>query len=69
MTSPKCIELDTACMKRCNLKIFKIIHPFPTNFPRLYPLKTSENLRFSDVFRGHRRETLVENGLITTLEQ
>ena len=28
------------------------------------PLKTSENLRFSDVFGGYRSETLVENGFI-----
>ena len=27
------------------------------------PLKTSENRRFSVVFRGYRNETLVENGL------
>ena len=28
------------------------------------PLKTSENLGFSDVFRGYKSQTLVENGLI-----
>ena len=38
------------------------INPFSTNVPRLYPLKTSENLRLSDVFRGYRSRTLVENG-------
>ena len=27
----------------------------------MYPLKTSENLQFSDVFRGCRSETLVKN--------
>ena len=37
--------------------------PFSTNFPFLYPLKTSENLGVSDVFRGYRGGTLVENGL------
>ena len=31
------------------------------------PLKILENLRFSDVFRGYRSGTLVENGLIWTL--
>ena len=41
----------------------KFINPFSTNVPLLYPLKT-ENLRFSDVFRKYRSETLVENGLI-----
>ena len=39
------------------------VNPFPTNFPLLYPLKASENLRFSDVFRGYRSGTLVGNGL------
>ena len=29
-------------------------NPFSTNIPLLYPLKRSENLRFSDVFRGYR---------------
>ena len=28
------------------------VNPFATNAAFLYPLKTSENLRFSDVFRG-----------------
>ena len=32
--------------------------PFNTNAPFLYPLKTSENQRFCDVFRGYKNETL-----------
>ena len=32
------------------------------------PLKTSESIRFSDVFRGYRSRTLVENGLITSMK-
>ena len=40
-----------------------MINPFSINVPLLYPLKTSENLRFSDVFRGYRSRTLFENGL------
>ena len=36
------------------LNIF--INPFQANVLFLYPLKTSENLRFSDVFRGIERE-------------
>ena len=39
------------------------INPYSTNVPLLYLLKTLENLRFSDVFRGYRSETLVENRL------
>ena len=37
-------------------------NPFLTNVSLLYPLKTSENQLFSDVFRGYRSGTLVENG-------
>ena len=40
-----------------------LINPFSTNVPLLYPLKT-ENLQFSDVFKGYRSEKLVEIGLI-----
>ena len=42
--------------------------PFSTNVPLLYPLKTSEDLRFSDVFRGYRSGTLAENGLNNSLK-
>ena len=40
-------------------------NPYPPNVTFLHPLKTSENLRFSDVFRGYRNVTLGEYGLIT----
>ena len=40
------------------------LNPYPPNVTFLYPLKTSENLRFSDVFRGYRNVTLGEHGLI-----
>ena len=36
----------------------KIINALQTNDPFSYPLKTSENRRFSDVFRGYRKGTL-----------
>ena len=39
------------------------LNSFSTNIPFLHPLKTSENLRFSDVFRGYRSGTLVESRL------
>ena len=39
------------------------INPLSTDVPLLYPQKTSENRRFSDVFRGYRSGTLVANGL------
>ena len=37
---------------------------FSTNAPVLYPLKTSENFRFSDVFSGYGSGAFVENELI-----
>ena len=44
-------------------KIVNRLNLFSTNVPLLYPLKTSENRMFSDIFRGYRSGTLVENGL------
>ena len=41
--------------------------PFSTNAPLLYLLKTSENWRFPDVFKGYKNETLVKNGLINVV--
>ena len=38
-------------------------NPYSPNVTFLYPLKTSENWRFSDVFRGYRNITLGEYGL------
>ena len=39
------------------------LNPFVPKAPFLYPLKTSKNLRFSDVFRGQRKGALGTNGL------
>ena len=39
-------------------------NPFSTNVRLIYPLKTLENLRFSDVFREYRSGTLFEDGLM-----
>ena len=43
--------------------VFNSISPFSTNVPLLYPLKTPENWRFSNVFREYRGGILVEKGL------
>ena len=40
-----------------------LTHLFPM-FPFYTPLKTSENQRFSDVFRGYKKGTLGRNGLM-----
>ena len=44
------------------MRIYRL-NPFQANVPYLYPLKTSGNLWFSDVFRGYRKGTLAWNGL------
>ena len=41
----------------------KWINPLHATGPILSPLKTSENQRFSDVFRGYRKRSVVWNGL------
>ena len=41
-----------------SLSQISTIKPFKSNVAFLYPLKTSENLWFSDVFRGYRNVTL-----------
>ena len=38
-------------------------NPFSSSAPLLYPLKTSENLWFSYVFRRYKSGNLVENAL------
>ena len=40
-----------------------IFNPFQENVSFLYPLKMSQNQRFSDVFRWYRKGTLASNGL------
>ena len=42
-----------------------LVNPFKANALFLYPLKTSENLRFSDIFKGY-KNILGLNGLIVT---
>ena len=48
------------------LTIIRVNSSLP-NVPFLHPLKTSENLWFSDVFRGYRNRALGKNGLLCTL--
>ena len=46
-------------LKEVVFKIHGKFNPFQSNFPLLYPLKTSETFWFSEVFRGCKNETLV----------
>ena len=43
------------------------IYPFRATVFFLYPLKTSENIWFSHVFRGYTKKLVVCNGLIRNL--
>ena len=40
------------------------LNPFLANVPILYPLKTPENQRFSDIFTGYKMGTLARNELM-----
>ena len=53
--------------KFLNCELIWKLNQFSTNFPLLYSLKTSKNPMFSDVFKGYRSGTLVENGLVDIL--
>ena len=52
--------------KSCSFFPFQLSH-LMVNVPFLYPLETSENQGFSDVFRGYRNGTLTWNELIYIL--
>ena len=47
----------------CHLTESRQFNSYSPNVAFLYPLETSENLQFSDVFRGYRNVTLGEYGL------
>ena len=40
-----------------------VFNPFHANLPVIYPLEKSENLWFSDIFRGYRNRKSVWSGL------
>ena len=47
----------------------KLLYHFQVNVPFKYPLKTSDNLWFSDVLREHEKETLTWTELIQTKQR
>ena len=44
-----------------------ILNPSNPNGPNLYPLEISENLRFSDIFKGYRNGASALGRLMTTI--
>ena len=68
----KCKIENVAVLLNCILDPLLKVNPSSTNFPLVYPLKTSENLRFSDVSRRYRSEKMVrslERGMEVELGQ
>ena len=45
-----------------------LINPFHATGLFLFPLKTSGNQRFSDVFRGYKKRSVALNGLRSKIE-
>ena len=54
-------------MKRAYPVTYVVPNPFHDTDLFRYPLKTSENLWFSDVFRGYQKRSVAWNGLIMVL--
>ena len=52
-----CFSRFLNCTNSCTIEQgnSNILNPFQANVPFLYPLKTLENLPFSDVFRWYRK--------------
>ena len=50
-------------------RAIKRLNPFHTTDLFWYPQKTSENLWFSNVFKGYQKRPVAWNGLITTIEK
>ena len=46
-----------------------LLNPFYATDPFWYPLKTSENQTFSDVFRGYQKRSVAWNGLKNILTE
>ena len=60
LTSVKIITLETAFLPKL---LWETTNALYSNVPFLYPLNTSENLWFSENFKGYTNGTLDENGL------
>ena len=61
------IDLDSFSMgKFADVTTFisRLLNPFHDTALFLYPLKTSENQKFSDFFRGYRKKTVAWNRVI-----
>ena len=64
--------LHFICLQRSSLNVchnILRINPFSVSVLFLYPLKTSENQRFSYAFRGYRKRPVSWNGLMTLWEE
>ena len=57
--------VQSVCDHSLDTRLY-LVNPYSPNVTFLYPMKTSENGRFSDVFRGYRNVTLGEYELISS---
>ena len=61
----KIVSMRNILLSTLNFRQYTFINPFHATGLFWYPLKTSENLWFSDVFRGYRKRPVARNGLKT----
>ena len=57
-------KLNANNILKVRILIIFFLNPYLAKVPNLYPLKTTENLWFSGVFRGYKMGTSARNGLI-----
>ena len=57
-------RMDLMCFTHQLTYLLFLLNPLQPGVASLYPLKTSDNLRISGVFRGYRKATPDCNGLI-----
>ena len=58
----KIINVQAITFKILSYTFVRVLNPFQSNVPSLYPLKTLENQSFSDIFRGYRMEHWAKMG-------
>ena len=59
----KIVSMRNILLSTLSFRQYTFINPFHATGLFWYPLKTSENLWFSDVFRGYQKRSVVWNGL------
>ena len=58
------MEIPWELVEKIRSSHLEVFNPFIPNTPFIYPLKTSENRKFSHAFRWYRKDILGTKGLI-----